>query len=136
MRSYIYAGVGLIYTLFLTLSGLVATGMGHGTGTGIFMALAMMPFPLVFWPAVAVMLTRVDSRSIRRYIIYMLALHYVGFAVYLLTLHGKDYQDFLTVWNSSPVAWTWYVMIYLAGQVFIWWSLVLRKIQRGPRGAV
>jgi uncharacterized membrane protein YhaH (DUF805 family) len=135
MRSVIGASVGLIYSLFLTLGGIVSTGMGHGIGTGIFMALALMPFPLVFWPTIAVMLTRLGSRSIKRYIIYMLVLHYLGFAIYLLALHSQDYQDFLTVWNSAATAWTWHVAIYLAGQIFIWWTLAFRKIRVEPRSA-
>jgi K+ transporter len=84
---------------------------------------------------IAVMLTHVGSRSIKRYIIYMLVLHYLGFAIYLLALHSQDYKDFFTVWNRAPIAWTWHVMIYLAGQVYIWWAIAFRKIPREPRSA-
>lgn len=130
MRSFIYASVGLIYSLFLTLNGLNGTGMGHGTGTGVFMALAFMPFPLVFWPAIAILLTRDHSKSVKRLIIYMLVLHYLGLAIYLSTLKGTDFKDFLIVWNHNPSTWMFNLMIYLAGQGFIWWSLLFKWNQK------
>ena len=135
MQRFIAAGVGLFYSLLLTLGGMAATGLGHGTGTGIFMALALVPFPLVFWPVVAMMLTRSGPASMKRYVIFLLVLHYLGFAIYLLTLHSQDYQDFSSVWESAPLSWTVYVMIYLAGQVFIWWTVALGKSRRGTGSA-
>lgn len=130
MRSFIHASIGLIYSLFLTLNGLTGTGMGHGTGTGVFMALAFMPFPLVFWPAIAILLTRARSKSVKRFIILMLALHYLGFAIYLSTLQATDFKDFLIVWNRDAPMWMFNVVIYLVGQCFVWWFLIFKWNQK------
>lgn len=126
MRTFIYASIGLVYSLFLTLNGLHGTGMGHGTGTGVFMALALMPFPLVFWPAIAILLTRARSKPVKRLIILMLVLHYLGFAIYVSTLNGTDFKDFLIVWNRDAPMSMFNVMIYLAGQCFVWWSVMFK----------
>ena len=96
------------------------------------MALALMPFPLVFWPAIAVLLSRARSKSVKRLVIYMLILHYLGFAIYLSTLDGTDFKDFQIVWNRDATTWMFNFVIYLLGQGFVWWSLIFKWNQKRP----
>jgi len=130
MRYFIHFGSGLIYSLVLTFCGLIATGMGHGTGTGVFWMLALLPFPLLYWSIVGLLLCRVKSKSIRITVVCLVVVHYLSFAGYLFTLTSQNYEDFLTVWHRNPLDGAFNILFYLAGQFLIWRLLFSGKTQK------
>ena len=114
--------------MILTFFGLLYTGMGHGTGTSVFLLLALLPIPLIYWAIIGLLLCWVRRRAIRIIIVCLLLLHYSTFVFYsYINLTNSQYEDFFVVWQRDPSGTIAVVLFYLTGQFVIWGSLIFSK---------
>ena len=132
LKPILFFCAGLFYSLFLTLFGVVYTGMGHGIGTGIFWRLALLPIPLVYWAIIGVLLCWRERQAIRFIVAGLVIIHYLSFIAYLCFGFEPDsrYEDFSVVWQRDPFGIVVNILIYLAGQILIWTLLFFREKKR------
>src|SRR5581483_11608179 len=103
---------GLLYGILLAITGLLATGVGHGTYVliGIFSApvgflgiiIALVSPPLV-WAIIGWMLSKADHPKYRIIFIVIMAVHYLSLWPMLTREPYGDWEYFDKMWQARPV---------------------------------
>jgi hypothetical protein len=119
-----FAAGGLLYGVLLSAFGFGLSNGGDGAmiplyvfGSPLFFPLVVFA-PVVFWPIIGILLAAIRVRGYRRSFLVLMAVHYIGIAMYLLTL-GDWGQTRLTL-TRFPGVMTFAFGIYFVGQVVIW----------------
>jgi hypothetical protein len=122
-----YTLTGLVYGLCLTALGWNASGAGHGTF--FFLSLAVFPYGLGFllWPAIALLLAKIDDGFYRDLFLSVIAVRYALIAVFVV--NWGEVQRIPIAWMYTPGYILEWILIFLAGQVLIW-VLFVRKVNR------
>ncbi len=131
LKHIVFFCAGLFYSLILTVTGLIYTGMGHGTDantTSVFWLLALLPVPLIYWAVVGVLLCWVRLRTVRIVVVCLVVIHYLAFIICSYTgLMGSSYEGFSAVWRRDPGGIIFTILFYLLGQIVIWSLLIFSK---------
>ena len=127
-------GIGISYFGILWLIGIFLHGFGEGTG--IFMYSTISPFgflentPLkiiglisfiIFWP---IIFSLAITGNWRIFTILLILIHYFGLVSICLDYIRTSLSQIINVWDSSPIAFILWIVIYLAGQIFLWYKIL------------
>lgn len=127
-----YAMVGLSYGIALGVLGLVPAGAGHGTYG--FLLIALEPVPLLFWPLIFFLASRLDlphAIHARVWICLLMALHYFGLAA-LWQKHSQDEESFRQAFKTHGSVLAVYAVAYVIPQVWLWGRFLLSFKKHQP----
>jgi len=130
-KSFGYAAIAFGYLVVLNILAFLFGGVGHGTS--LFGSIVLAPGSLagdnlwaltgvLFWLAVGFLVGQAHRRGVRSVIALMLLAHYVSAAV-LWIQDGRDGgAGFWLIWDKLPVLLALFCLLYLAGNVMIWYA--------------
>ena len=137
VRRYLILGAGaLVYWLLLAAIGLGAANGEDGTMIPLYIfssppvAPLLIFAPIVLWPIVSLILSRAGQSTFKKWLLFLMAIHYIGIMPYLMILGDWDHLSQLIY--RSPFFVFILATSYLGGQSAVWFLYAATQHVVGP----
>lgn len=125
--------LGGLYGLFLLYLGRRLTGAGHGTVFFAMLGASPLGFGLLIWPCLGFVLVGNLGRGMRLLLVTLLSLHYAGLGWWIVFV-DQGWSYIARCAEVLPLIVITVVVVYLGGQIAIWYFLLRRCYRPGRSG--